>query len=72
MERLSSQGVKGGVQPPLSRKRPPDAMDMDDVNRPESDVDSIVEDYRKIKKIKSRKVSLGHWFSFLNLMSVNL
>ncbi|KAM3185913.1 hypothetical protein ACTXT7_005387 [Hymenolepis weldensis] len=57
MEYLSSQGVKGGGQPPLSRKRPPDAMNMDDVSSPKSDVDSLVEDYRKIKKIKSRKIT---------------
>ncbi|VUZ56473.1 unnamed protein product [Hymenolepis diminuta] len=56
MERLSSQGVTG-VQPPQSRKRPSDAVDMGDVGSPESDVDSLVKDYRKIKKIKSRKIT---------------
>nr|CDS30601.1 ATP dependent RNA helicase DDX55 [Hymenolepis microstoma] len=48
-------GVGVGEQSLSSRKRPVGAID--DVSSTNSDVDSLVEDYKKIKKIKSRKIT---------------
>ncbi|VDN97979.1 unnamed protein product [Rodentolepis nana] len=53
-ERLA--GSVGDDQSRPNRKRPADGT-LDEVSDGNSDVDSLVEDYKKIKKIKSRKIT---------------